>query len=58
MSYHYLWRTIRRIKNLIFIRQIPDLKGYLEATLSDFFQVKREALLEMEKLNLHNDEND
>ena len=45
-------------KNMIFIRQIPDLKGYLESTLSDFFQVKREVLLEMEKLNLHNDEND
>lgn len=45
-------------KNLIFIRQIPELKGYLEATLSNFFQVQRDVLLEMEKLNLHNDEYD
>lgn len=45
-------------KNMIFIRQIPDLKGYLESTLSNFFQVQREVLLEMEKLNLQNEEND
>lgn len=42
-------------KNMIFIRQIPDLKGYLESTLSDFFQVKREVLLEMERLNLQDE---
>lgn len=47
--------TLHARKNMIFIRQIPDLKEYLESALSSFFHVKREVLLEMEKLNLQNE---
>lgn len=42
-------------KNMIFIRQIPDLKDYLESTLSDFFQVQREVLLEIGEANTERD---
>lgn len=43
---------------IIFIRQIPYLKGYLESALDDFFRVQREVLLEMDKLQLQSDEKD
>lgn len=36
-------------KNMLFVRQIPDLKGYLISTLNDFFKVQRSVMTEIEK---------
>jgi hypothetical protein len=36
-------------KNMLFVRQIPDLKGYLVSTLNDFFKVQRSVMSEIEK---------
>ena len=36
-------------KNMLFVRQIPDLKGYLASTLDDFFKIQRTVLTEIEK---------
>ena len=36
-------------KNMLFVRQIPDLKGYLISTLNDFFKVQRSVMIEIEK---------
>lgn len=36
-------------KNMLFVRQIPDLKGYLVSTLNDFFKVQRMVKTEIEK---------
>ena len=36
-------------KNMLFVRQIPDLKGYLASTLDDFFKVQRSVMIEIEK---------
>jgi hypothetical protein len=34
---------------MLFVRQIPDLKGYLISTLNDFFKVQRSVMTEIEK---------
>ena len=36
-------------KNMLFVRQIPDLKGYLVSTLNDFFKIQRSVMTEIEK---------
>ena len=36
-------------KNMLFVRQIPDLKGYLISTPDDFFKIQRTVLTEIEK---------
>ena len=36
-------------KNMLFVRQIPDLKGYLASTLDDFFKIQRTIMTEIEK---------
>ena len=36
-------------KNMLFIRQIPDLKGYLISVLNDFFKIQRDVMTEIEK---------
>ena len=36
-------------KNMLFVRQIPNLKGYLVSTLDDFFRVQRLVMTEIEK---------
>ena len=36
-------------KNMLFIRQIPELKGYLLGVLDDFFKVQREVITEIER---------
>ena len=36
-------------KNMLFVRQIPDLKGYLVSTLDDFFKVQRSVMTEIER---------
>ena len=39
-------------KNMLFVRQIPDLKAYLRSTLEDFFRVQRMIMTEMEKMKV------
>ena len=39
-------------KNILFVRQIPDLKRYLACTLDDFFKVQRAVMTEIEKCKL------
>ena len=39
-------------KNMLFVRQIPDLKAYLKSTLEDFFMVQRMIMTEMEKMKV------
>lgn len=36
-------------KNMLFVRQIPDLKGYLVSVLNDFFKIQRSVMTEIEK---------
>ena len=36
-------------KNMLFVRQIPDLKGYLVSTLDDFFKIQRSVMMEIER---------
>ena len=36
-------------KNMMFVRQIPDLKGYLVSTLDDFFKIQRSVMMEIER---------
>ena len=37
-------------KNFLFIPQIPDIKGYLQAMLGEFFTVRRYVEKELDKL--------
>ena len=39
-------------KNLLFIKEIPELDKYLIGTLDDFFKVQRFVLTELEKCNV------
>ena len=43
-------------KNVLFIRQIPDLKGYLTSVLDDFFKVQRAVLTEIEKCKVREEQ--
>lgn len=43
-------------KNMLFIPEIPELKGYLEGTLIDFFRTQRELITEMEKIKVREEQ--
>ena len=36
-------------KNMLFVRQIPGLKDYLVSVLNDFYNIRRDVLIEIEK---------
>ena len=36
-------------KNMLFVRQIPSLKDYLVSILNDFYNIRRDVLIEIEK---------
>lgn len=36
-------------KNMLFVRQIPGLKDYLISVLNDFYNIRRDVLIEIEK---------
>jgi len=36
-------------KNMLFVRQIPGLKDYLVSVLNDFYKIRRDVLIEIEK---------
>lgn len=39
-------------KHMLFVRQIPNLRGYLVSALDDFFRVQRTVMTEMEKMKV------